>query len=61
LKLAKWEWPARVCFKWGVAPPARQPGEGTAAAEDGESGMKAAWDFGIEEEAAACKSLEGPL
>ncbi len=34
-----------VAFKWGVAPPARQPGEDTAAATDGEGGMKAAaWD-----------------
>ncbi len=33
-----------VCFKWGVAPPARQPGEGTATGADGEGGMKTAWD-----------------
>jgi hypothetical protein len=33
-----------VAFKWGVAPPARQPGEGTAAGEAGEGGLKAAWD-----------------
>ena len=31
-------------LKWGVAPPTRQPGEGTAAGEAGEGGMKAAWD-----------------
>ena len=33
-----------VCFKWGVAPPARQPGEGAADGEAGEGGLKAAWD-----------------
>ena len=33
-----------VGLKWGVAPPARQPGEGTAAGEAGEGGLKAAWD-----------------
>ena len=33
-----------VCFKWGVAPQARQPSEGTAADETGEGGLKAAWD-----------------
>ena len=40
-----------VAFKWGVAPPARQPGEGTAAGEEGEGGIKAAWDFEGEEDA----------
>ncbi len=35
-----------VAFKWGVAPPARQPGGGTAAGEEGEGGLKAAWDDG---------------
>jgi hypothetical protein len=34
-----------VAFKWGVAPPARQPGEGAATGEEGEGGLKAAWDF----------------
>jgi transcriptional regulator with XRE-family HTH domain len=38
-----------VAFKWGVAPPARQPGEGTATGEDDTGGMKAAWDFEGEE------------
>ncbi len=33
-----------VRFKWGVAPSARQTGEGTRAGEDGEGGLKAAWD-----------------
>ncbi len=33
-----------VRFKWGVAPPIRQPGEGEAASEDSEGGLKAAWD-----------------
>ena len=33
-----------VCFKWGVAPPVRQPGEGAAISEDGEGGVKAAWN-----------------
>ena len=33
-----------IAFKWGVAPPSRQPGEGTAASEAGEGGLKAAWD-----------------
>ena len=33
-----------VAFKWGVAPPARQPGEGTATGEDSTGGLKAAWD-----------------
>jgi len=33
-----------VAFKWGVAPPARQPGEGTAAGTDSDDGLKAAWD-----------------
>ena len=40
-----------VAFKWGVAPTARQPGEGTAAGEEGEGGLKAAWDFEDEEDA----------
>lgn len=38
-----------VAFKWGVAPPARQPGEDTATGEDGQGGLKAAWDD-VEEE-----------
>jgi hypothetical protein len=33
-----------VALKWGVAPQVRQPGEGTAAGEEGEGGLKAAWD-----------------
>jgi transcriptional regulator with XRE-family HTH domain len=33
-----------VAFKWGVAPPARQPGEDTATGEEGKGGFKAAWD-----------------
>ena len=33
-----------VRFKWGVAPSAQQPGEGAAAGEPGEGGLKAAWD-----------------
>ena len=33
-----------VAIKWGVTPAARQPGEGTAAGEEGEGGLKAAWD-----------------
>ena len=33
-----------VRFKWGVAPPAQQPGEDTATGEPGEGGLKAAWD-----------------
>ena len=33
-----------VCFKWGADVPQRQPGEGTAAGTDGETGIKAAWD-----------------
>jgi hypothetical protein len=33
-----------VAFKWGVAPPARQSGDGTVAGEAGEGGLKAAWD-----------------
>jgi len=33
-----------VAFKWGVAPPARQPGEDTATGEEGQDGLKAAWD-----------------
>jgi transcriptional regulator with XRE-family HTH domain len=34
-----------VAIKWGVTPAARQPGEGTAAGEAGEGGLKAAcWD-----------------
>ncbi len=33
-----------IAFKWGVTPQARQPGEGTAASEKGEGGLKAAWD-----------------
>ena len=37
-----------VAFKWGVAPPARQPGEGAGTGEDGEDGLKAAWDDGEE-------------
>ena len=37
-------------FKWGVMPPARQPGEDTATGEEGEGGLKAAWDD-IEEDA----------
>jgi hypothetical protein len=41
---------ATVAFKWGVAPPARQPGEDAATGEDGEGGLKAAWDD-IEEDA----------
>ncbi len=40
-----------IAFKWGVAPPSRQPGEGTAASEAGEGGLKAAWDFEDEEDA----------
>ncbi len=35
-----------VALKWGVAPQVRQPGEGTAAGEEGEGGLKAAWDDG---------------
>ncbi len=35
---------ATVAFKWGVAPPARQPGEDAATGEEDEGGMKAAWD-----------------
>ena len=33
-----------VALKWGMEIPRRQPGEGTAAGEAGESGLKAAWD-----------------
>ena len=33
-----------VRFKWGFAPSAQQPGEGAAAGEPGEGGLKAAWD-----------------
>ncbi len=40
-----------VAFKWGIAPPARQPGEDTATGEPGEGGLKAAWDFEGEEDA----------
>ena len=40
-----------VAFKWGVAPPARRPGEDTATGEEGEDGLKAAWDD-IEDDAA---------
>ena len=39
-----------MALKWGVAPPARQPGEGAEACEAGEGGLKAAWDD-IEEDA----------
>jgi transcriptional regulator with XRE-family HTH domain len=35
---------ATVALKWGIAPPARQPGEGTEAGEAGEDGLKAEWD-----------------
>jgi len=35
-----------VALKWGAALPARQPGEGTAAGETGEGGLRAAWDEG---------------
>jgi hypothetical protein len=35
---------ATVAFKWGVAPPARQPGEDTAIGEESQGGLKAAWD-----------------
>ncbi len=38
-----------VRFKWGVAPPARQSGEGTATGQEGEGGLKAAWDEGEED------------
>ena len=34
-----------VCFKWGVEVPRRAPGEDAAISEEGEGGMKAAWDF----------------
>ena len=33
-----------VAIKWGITPPARQPGEGEAAGKDSEGGLKAAWD-----------------
>ncbi len=33
-----------VALKWGVAPPARQPGEDTATGEEGKGGLKASWD-----------------
>ena len=39
-----------VAFKWGVAPPARQAGENTAAGEEGRGGLNAAWEH-IEEAA----------
>ncbi len=39
-----------VCFKWGVAPPAQQPGEGSATGEGSTGGLKAAWDD-LEEDA----------
>ncbi len=48
-----------VCFKWGVAPPARQPGEDAATGEEGEGGLKAAWDEG--EEAADLDALLGEV
>src|SRR5208282_1994200 len=35
-----------VALKWGAALPGRQPGEGAAAAEAGEGGLRAAWDEG---------------
>ncbi len=38
-----------VCFKWGVAPQARQPGEDAATGGEGEGGLKAAWDEGEED------------
>ena len=44
-----------VCFKWGVAPQARQPGEDAATGGEGEGGLKAAWDEG--EEAADLDAL----
>ncbi len=40
-----------VRFKWGFAPSAQQPGEGAAAGEPGEGGLKAAWDFEGEDDA----------
>jgi len=39
-----------VGLRWDVAQ-SRQPGEGTAASEAGEGGLKAAWDFEDEEDA----------
>ena len=33
-----------VAFKWGVEPPLRPQGEDTATGEEGEGGLKAAWD-----------------
>jgi transcriptional regulator with XRE-family HTH domain len=33
-----------VGFKWGMEPPLRTSGEGEAAGEEGEGGIKAAWD-----------------
>ena len=50
-----------VCFKWGVAPPARQPGEGTATGADGEGGMKAAWDDFEEDADADLDALLGEV
>jgi hypothetical protein len=38
-----------VAFKWGMEPPLRAPSEGTAAGDPGEPGIKAAWDFEVEE------------
>ena len=40
-----------VGFKWGLEPPARRPGEDAATGEEGEGGLKAAWDFEGEEDA----------
>jgi hypothetical protein len=31
-------------LKWGVAPSARQPGEGADTGDEGKGGLKAAWD-----------------
>jgi hypothetical protein len=44
-------------LKWGVAPPARQPGEGADTGEEGEGGLKAAWDDIEEGEDAALDAL----
>ena len=40
----------RRALKWGFTHQPRQPGEDTAAGEEGEGGLKAAWDD-IEEDA----------
>jgi transcriptional regulator with XRE-family HTH domain len=50
-----------VAFKWGVAPPIRQPGEGTAAGEAGEGGMKASWDDFDETASADLDALLGEV